>query len=104
MKAVVAFIIALNKVLGVAAPDGFREYDVGVVVVGDKDVAHVAVGGDGESTWEVGGNKTLKVCVGAYFVVAVAMVSWVGEWDIMKRGGAHSAWSGCPGACVSFSP
>ena len=90
MKAVVAFVIALNKVVGVAAPDGFSKYGVGIVVIEDKGVAHILVGGDRESTWEVGANETLKVFprkrVGAYFVVAVAMVTWGGEWDVMGRG------------------
>ena len=90
MKVVVPFVIALNKVVGMAAPDGFSKYGVGVGVIEDKDVAHIAVGGDRESTWEVGANETLKVLprkrVGAYFVVAVTMVSWGGEWDVMGRG------------------
>ena len=76
----VAFVLAFNKVMGVVAADRLSKDDIGVVVVEDKDVAHISVGGDGESTWEVRANKTLKVfprkCIGAHFVVAVAMVSW----------------------------
>ena len=80
MKAFVAFVLALNKVMGVAAPDLFSKYGVGVIVIEDKDVAHVAVGGERESTWEIGANETLKVFprkyIGAYFVVAVTVVLW----------------------------
>ena len=88
MGAFVAFVIALNKVMGVAAADGFSKDGVGVVVIENKDVAHVLVGGDRELTWEVGANKTLKVFprkhIGAYFVVAVPMVSWWGECDVVE--------------------
>ena len=89
MKVFVAFVIALNKVMDVEAVDELSKYGVEVVVIEDEDVAHVSVGGDRESTWEVGANKTHKVFprkhIGAYFVVAVAMVSWLGECDVMER-------------------
>ena len=75
--------------MGVAAVDGLHKDCVGVVVVEDEDVAHVAVGGDRESTWEVRANKTLKVFprkrIGAYFVVVVTIVLWGGEWDVVER-------------------
>ena len=93
MQVVVAFVITLDKAVGMAAPDGFSKYGVGVVVIEDKDIAHIAVGSDRESTWEVGANETLKVFkrkrVGAYFVVAVAMVSW-GESGTSWGGGESS--------------
>ena len=70
------------------------------------------MGGDRESTWEAGVKDTQKVFqrkrIGAYFVVAVtmvAMVSWGGK--VRRRGEgvmAHVAWSGLPGARVSFFP
>ena len=79
---IVAFVIAFNKVVGVAAADRFSKYGVGVVVLEYKDVAHVSVGGYRKSTCEVRANKTLEVfpreCVGADFVVAAVMVSCVG--------------------------
>ena len=82
VEAFVAFVIAFNKVMGMVAADRFSKDGVGVIVVEDEDVAHVAVGGDRELTWEVGANKNLKVLphkyIGAYFVVAVPMVSWWG--------------------------
>ena len=89
MEAFVAFVIAFNKVMGMTAADGFSKNGVGVVAVEDKDVSHVSVGGDRESTWEVRANKTLKVFphkrIGAHFVVAGAMVSWWVECDVVER-------------------
>ena len=88
-KPFVAFVIAFNKMMGVAALDRFSKDDVGAVAVEDEDVAHVAVGGDRKCTWEVGANKILKVlprkCIGAYFVVAVTMVLWWEEGDVLER-------------------
>ena len=79
LEAFVAFVIAFDKVMGTAAADRFSKDGVGVVVVENGDVTHVALGGDRKLTWEVRANKTLKVLpsIGgsAYLVVAVAMVS-----------------------------
>ena len=61
MEAFVAFVTSLNKVMGVAAADGFSKDGVGVVAVEYEDVAHVAVEGDRELAWEVGANETLRV-------------------------------------------
>ena len=59
MEAFVAFVIAFNNVMGMAAADRFSKYGVGVGVVEYKDVAHVSVRIYGESTWELRANKTL---------------------------------------------
>ena len=89
LEVFVAFIIAFNKVMGVAALDRSSKDGVGVAVVEDEDVTHVAVGGDRKLTWEVGANKILKVlprkCIGAYLVVAVAMIAWWGEGGFLER-------------------
>ena len=80
VEAFVAFVIAFNKVMGVAALDRFSKDGVGVEAVEDEDVAHVTVGGDRKLTWEIRANKNPKVfppkCIGACFAVTVAMVLW----------------------------
>ena len=89
LEAFVAFVITFDKVMGVVAADRFSKDGVGVVIVENKDVAHVAVGGDRNTTWEVRANKTLKVLPSkgssAYLVVAVAMVSWWGEGGVFRK-------------------
>ena len=85
----VAFVIAFDKVMGMAAADRFSKDGVGVVVGENKDVTLVVVGGDRKLTWEVRANKTLKVLPSkgssTNLVVVVAMVSWWGEIGVFKR-------------------
>ena len=108
VEAFVAFVIAFNKVMGMGAADRFSKDGIEIVVVEYKDVAHVSVGGYRESTWEVRANKTLEVfpreCIGAHFVVAVAMVLWWGECDIVEREWRYTLRGTNPLACAFHFP
>ena len=90
LKAFVAFVIAFHKVMDMAAADRFdKDGVVGVVVIENEDITHVAVGGNRKRTWEVRANETLKVLPSkggsADFMLAVAMVSWWGEDSVFDR-------------------
>ena len=104
MEAFVTFVIAFNKVMGMAAVDRFSKDGVGGVVVEYKDVARVSMGGYRELTWEVRANKTLEAFprkrIGAHFVVAVAMVSWWRECDVVEREWRRSLRGTDPLACA----